>query len=143
VQRIDGRMRWIGSGKRVTRRQLHQQQHAREHDHRLESLLPTYSTSTRLACYLRFPVCPDTCLLSVGWVEGNHQRPHACLLIYWLLAFAVDWFIDWFQETNNYVQLCNSCFVCQLGGCLVGKIFWRNATVAVSLLFDKYCPIIV
>jgi hypothetical protein len=30
-----------------------------------------------------------------------------------------------------------------VGGCLVGKIFWRNATVAVSLLFGKYCPIMV
>jgi hypothetical protein len=27
--------------------------------------------------------------------------------------------------------------------CLVRKIFWRDAIVSVSLLFDKYCPIIV
>jgi hypothetical protein len=47
------------------------------------------------------------------------------------------------QSSLEFLERCGTCFASCLRGCLVGKNFWRNAIVAVSLLFDKYCLIMV
>jgi hypothetical protein len=46
---------------------------------------------------------------------------------------------------NGWMSLQAVASICAVvwGGCLVWQNFWRNATVAVSLLFGKYCPIMV